>query len=574
MKNKSVEIGIVNRDQIPGLRRASGFVAWFLGTAAPKLNPKGFHACINCKYSDHVGGYCGLYHAEVTQIETCDSWQVKKINRHNATSSIAHVFPVNQQFLVDQFNSRNAKATIRETYSKRAAKQFKKSEGIFFKDLTQRQRDIIIRELTNEYMFDDDIYGTVREYYEGLRYQFIKIAPEKLPMSAWEYIEPGSSDAEDIEKHFERQTKIENSIIKDGYNDDYPITVGYSWHENDNAHLISIAYGNHRIQAVRNLMAIGRLPPDFKIPVMVIFDDPVLRARIRRKEQTLRRQELKKARTNAIKVWPMSGKWRYSNRAVQQFDILANIEEKHPTKKIPKGQTSLTELSQKYTLEYKRKIARKIKNHFAWAARRLSTTYTPKISEIFTQARPYDQWPPEVQAIIMNQLKSEGEGVALMVDKDVYGFGMFTEAELAGSYWEERARDFVDKYIGSGKKFFANQDAMEAMPRHYNKIIQIEKMIKERGYDPAQPLMIECFPQGGKDPASFFQMGGHHRLQAIRNLIKAGNLPKDFQFPVLCTFQKDRWGLESESEHWKRQSEVKKKWFDAHPGKRDFPGDW
>jgi glutaredoxin len=281
-------------------------------------------------------------------------------------------------------------------------------------------------------------------------------------------------------------------------------------------------------------------------------------------------------RANAIKNWPMSGKWRYSNHAVQQFDILANIEEKHVTKKIPKGQTSLTDLSQKYTLEYKRKIARKIKNRFAWATRRLSTTYTPKVSEIFTQAKPYDQWSIEVQAVIMNQLKNEGEGMALMVDKDVYGFGMFTEMELAGSYWEERARDFVDKYIGSGEKCHANAGAMERMPYHYNKIIQIENMIKQRGYDPAQPLMIECFPPRPKnnEPASFFQIGGHHRLQAIRNLIKSGDLPKDFQFPVLCTFEKDRWGLESENAHWKRQSEVKKKWFDEHPGKRDFPGDW
>lgn len=279
-------------------------------------------------------------------------------------------------------------------------------------------------------------------------------------------------------------------------------------------------------------------------------------------------------RKNAFKQWPMSGKWRYSNHATQQqFDILANIEEKLPSKKIPKGQTSLTELSRKYTLEYKRKIARKIQKHFAWADHRLQTIYTPKIWEIFQQAKPFEQWSSDVQKVILNQLQSEGENLVLLKDQDVYAIAMFTESEMAGTYWEERARDFVEKYTG-GEKIHGNAEDMERMPYHYNKIIQIEKMIKERGYDPRQPLMIECYPPSEKREAGFFQMGGHHRLQAIRNLIKSGDLPKGFQFPVLCRFQKDRWGLESEHEHFEREWAIREQWFAAHPGKHDFPGDW
>jgi hypothetical protein len=291
-------------------------------------------------------------------------------------------------------------------------------------------------------------------------------------------------------------------------------------------------------------------------------------------------RKVERVKPQSSKAWWVNGpKWRYSNRAAaNQFNILANIEEKHTTKKIPKGQTSLTELSQKYTLEYKQKIARRIKKHFAWAARRLQSTDSRKISKIFKQARPYEQWSPEIQTVIMNQLKNESESAALMVDKDVYGFGRFTESELAGTYWEERARDFVEKYTG-GEIYHANAGDMERMPYHYNKIIQIEKLIKTRGYDPIQPIMVECFPPDpptAKNPrdASFFQTGGHHRLQAIRNLIKSGDLPKDFQIPVLCQFQKNRWGLESEDDHWKRDRTIREKWFDAHPGKKDFPGDW
>ena len=45
-------------------------------------------------------------------------------------------------------------------------------------------------------------------------------------------------------------------------------------------HTAVASYGNHRLQAVRNLMARGGLPASFKIPVVIVFNDSKVRARI------------------------------------------------------------------------------------------------------------------------------------------------------------------------------------------------------------------------------------------------------------------------------------------------------
>lgn len=72
------DVLVKNRDNIPGLRRSSGFATWFFGTYASKMKLKSFHACINCEHGKHVGSFCELYCASVSQIEVCDFWLRKK----------------------------------------------------------------------------------------------------------------------------------------------------------------------------------------------------------------------------------------------------------------------------------------------------------------------------------------------------------------------------------------------------------------------------------------------------------------------------------------------------------------
>ncbi|MCB1306180.1 MAG: ParB N-terminal domain-containing protein, partial [Leptospiraceae bacterium] len=57
---------------------------------------------------------------------------------------------------------------------------------------------------------------------------------------------------------------IKASIVANGYNPAFPLQV-----DSDNGHHFNIVSGHHRYTAVRELIKEGKLPEDFKIPVVV-----------------------------------------------------------------------------------------------------------------------------------------------------------------------------------------------------------------------------------------------------------------------------------------------------------------
>lgn len=58
-------------------------------------------------------------------------------------------------------------------------------------------------------------------------------------------------------------------------------------------------------------------------------------------------------------------------------------------------------------------------------------------------------------------------------------------------------------------------------------IAELEETIKKNGFDETMPVLLAV----GKD-GYFKLIGGNHRLQAVRNLVKSGDLAKDHDVPV------------------------------------------
>ena len=190
--------------------------------------------------------------------------------------------------IIDFIGKYNAKAKIKNHYISYSLNRINNAKP--YENLTQKQKNIILQEITSENTFIDDD-GEAREYYTNLKYEFSKISPDELPMSSWENLEQTAKifGKDHILSHFKNMRKLEKSITNKGYDPDSPITVEYI----PNRKQIMVSMGNHRIQAVRNLIKKGVLNKNFKIPVLILIHDEKLRWKLRNKYQKLRKQKTK-----------------------------------------------------------------------------------------------------------------------------------------------------------------------------------------------------------------------------------------------------------------------------------------
>ena len=207
--------------------------------------------------------------------------------------------------------------------------------------------------------------------------------------------------------------------------------------------------------------------------------------------------------------------------------------------------------AQPLTVKQHKTISVKLSREWAYTDKRGVYAESDRIESLFKSAKPFNAWPPQTQAIIMEQLKAEHRD--RHVDDFVYAFGTFKESEFGASYWESWALEYIDVYYYKKYKY---TETSETMHDHYIKVKKLMRLIKQNGFDYTQPLMINCLPAWMDRPSKFWQSGGHHRLQAIRNLIKAGELQKSFRFPVLCCFEKREWDLETNMEQYQRHKQL------------------
>ena len=161
-----------------------------------------------------------------------------------------------------------------------------------FKELSIQQKRIIFNELNQEHLFDDDVHGITKKYYENIKYAFSLMTPKELPASQWESLKGDERifDKKKLIGIFKKIQLLERKIKKEGYKKTNPITFDYNPHQKNAV----ISMGNHRLQAVRNLIQKKYLSPSFKIPVLFIINDDALMWKLRTKERKLKKEEFKK----------------------------------------------------------------------------------------------------------------------------------------------------------------------------------------------------------------------------------------------------------------------------------------
>jgi hypothetical protein len=115
------------------------------------------------------------------------------------------------------------------------------------------------------------------------------------------------------------------------------------------------------------------------------------------------------------------------------------------------------------------------------------------------------------------------------IERFVYWFTKISTNKLGISHWEDYLR-----YVSfpEDKKF--KQEEIESIKKPIKKIKALEYEIYKKGYNKNKPIMLQYYPDGNR----VFINGGHHRLQAVRNLINNKKLPSNFNIPCLVKIWK------------------------------------
>jgi hypothetical protein len=141
--------------------------------------------------------------------------------------------------------------------------------GTFFK-LTPKKKEIVGKALKGE---GEGLYFNRNNYLYCLRnYKHFK-----LPRSAWDHLYDGIKiNWKDIRIHYQYSRnmykiyKLEESILKNGLKRDKPLLLRfYEKPEYTPSPHIDLVGGNHRLQAIRNLVRRKKLRRDTPIPCIV-----------------------------------------------------------------------------------------------------------------------------------------------------------------------------------------------------------------------------------------------------------------------------------------------------------------
>lgn len=136
----------------------------------------------------------------------------------------------------------------------------------------------------------------------------------------------------------------------------------------------------------------------------------------------------------------------------------------------------------------------------------------------FQESRPIEDFPAVERKIIYLQLVEEaGEKY---IEDYTYLFTSLSPDDLPISAWEQP----WERYAGINP---------QSLLPILGEIREVQDLIEKEGFKAKYPLLLTAYSRG-----DFAVDGGHHRLQAVRNLIAAGKLPVDFKVPCVVRFSK------------------------------------
>ena len=153
-------------------------------------------------------------------------------------------------------------------------------------------------------------------------------------------------------------------------------------------------------------------------------------------------------------------------------------------------------------------------------------TVTSNIKFTLSLFMPFEDLPSIKKKMVIQALKEENRINDL--GEYVFSFDHFSPNILPKSAWENilHRRAYPENV-----KF--GQQEIESFKRVIKKIKALEKKISINGYRKSKPMLIRYFPDG-----RIVIDGGHHRLQAIRNLIHEKKLNPLIKIPCLIMCRK------------------------------------
>jgi len=237
-----------------------------------------------------------------TDVKGIDTKKRKSNNIKSKKFNIPNKSWKNEEIL-NYVKKYNAKAKIRQTfyYGSLETNYGLQTNIKTYNNLSQSQKNIIIRELNEEGVFENDT-GKTKEYYTNLKYSFKKLPPNSLPMSSWESLDKfiKTFGKERVIHDIKKIHELERSIINKGYNQNYPVILEYI----PNHKKSYIGTGNHRIQSVRNLIARKKINRNFKIPVIIVIHDEKLKQKLKSKYKKPQRRNRYRKPQRRIKIKP------------------------------------------------------------------------------------------------------------------------------------------------------------------------------------------------------------------------------------------------------------------------------
>jgi hypothetical protein len=140
------------------------------------------------------------------------------------------------------------------------------------------------------------------------------------------------------------------------------------------------------------------------------------------------------------------------------------------------------------------------------------------------EGEPFSSFPKSKREIIRHALRKEAIPEDLIRNGYKYRFEKFKVEDLPRTYQEETYGTYVN---------FVEMDVLQKIVTYdLYKVHLLEKSIRKSGYKSNKPIMVkmEVSHQGTN---YIHVLGGHHRLQALRNLDFYHEIPKRFKVPCI-----------------------------------------
>jgi len=183
-------------------------------------------------------------------------------------------------------------------------------------------------------------------------------------------------------------------------------------------------------------------------------------------------------------------------------------------------------------------LVKRVKRDFVFTG--LQNVYSPlEDAKLYERvANPFEDLDPWQQRYLISQAMDPNieaartpEEANEQVAAYTYTFQKIPLGEFPVSYWEKAAGDLVARVehdlIDDETRYLAVQ---------VQRIYDLQHLIDRDGFDTKQPIVVAGFAH---DDEKFGIDNGHHRIQALRNLVRLGKIKPNVKVPVVIRFSKD-----------------------------------